>query len=708
MRRVSQQRDEILIHLLLFFGELEHIFLHNPGSTVIDPARGSSALSMPPRPHLLHVFACSLLLSLSSANQLERARRDRGTSNNVTLPAYPERPTAFRGTMYEGSAPPLSLTALETASRRRTCNASFGTFTRTFSVNVTLANGDVVVVQKTTSRQNASSLSCLEAPSSSSPCCPRGSICEHGLCRACELGMSCPQGTISGPDGTDSVAATLALLHKDYPDANSYDPPGPGQFMYNVCPVGRYCPSPWDDVFPCPFNRSPENSPEKCRPGTYIRGLRARLTENRESRSPIDVNAPPWSSWWLSSGTVPCSEDGMFLCHSSTSSNPWCPAGYFCPYRMVALTCPAEHWCPMGSATPFRCRAGWLDTECDVGSYVKSQGFSFTVIGAMLVVGIAVALQAHKLSATWCRTIKKSKKKKNATCGCCRPTSSTTTDAYPNAGGHRGKRIRKSMIDATLGGRNGEGGNSPGNDDDDGGEEVDTMSEMDAVRATFPAREGISFSFEDLCLHVKAGGRTKKILNKVTGSIKAGTLNAVMGPSGAGKTTFMNVLCDRVGYGERSGKLLINSTTDRFANHRDIMGFVPQDDTVHEDLTVRENLHYAACLRLPLEDKECSRCCSLMPSLGALCGLNKSASRDTPFALRNYYEQHVHVVLRMMQLEHIQDSIVGSVEKRGISGGQRKRVNIGLEIVADPIVLFLDEPTSGLDSTSSGVIMKAW
>jgi len=102
-----------------------------------------------------------------------------------------------------------------------------------------------------------------------------------------------------------------------------------------------------------------------------------------------------------------------------------------------------------------------------------------------------------------------------------------------------------------------------------------------------------------------------------------------------------------------------------------VMGFVPQDDIVHEHLTVREQIHFSAQLR------------------------NKVGTT------RKRIDNITNDVLNVMQVVDIQNSIVGGVEQRGISGGQRKRVNIGLELAAQPTLLFLDEPTSGLDSSSS-------
>jgi ABC-type multidrug transport system ATPase subunit len=178
----------------------------------------------------------------------------------------------------------------------------------------------------------------------------------------------------------------------------------------------------------------------------------------------------------------------------------------------------------------------------------------------------------------------------------------------------------------------------------------------------------VDIDFEDLSLELPNGAR---VLKGVTGTFKGGRMCAVMGPSGAGKTTFMNVLCGKATYGKMAGKISINGKEADISQLKTVLGFVPQDDIVHEDLTVREQIQFSAELRNAVNTSE------------------------------DQIERITDDVLHVMQIDHIQNSIVGGVEHRGISGGQRKRVNIGLEVAAQPSVLFLDEPTSGLDSTSS-------
>lgn len=187
-------------------------------------------------------------------------------------------------------------------------------------------------------------------------------------------------------------------------------------------------------------------------------------------------------------------------------------------------------------------------------------------------------------------------------------------------------------------------------------------------RGMKPPENTIDLEFDKLGLELNNG---QNILRDVTGVFAHGRMAAIMGPSGAGKTTFMNVLAGKATYGKMLGEVRVNGMSLDIPAISSIMGFVPQDDVVHENLTVREQIRFSADLR------------------------NKVTLK------KRQINNIVNDVLNVMQIDHIQNSIVGSVEERGISGGQRKRVNIGLELAGQPALLFLDEPTSGLDSTSS-------
>ncbi|XP_027104947.2 ABC transporter G family member 28-like isoform X1 [Coffea arabica] len=188
-------------------------------------------------------------------------------------------------------------------------------------------------------------------------------------------------------------------------------------------------------------------------------------------------------------------------------------------------------------------------------------------------------------------------------------------------------------------------------------------------------RPVIEIAFRDLTVTLK--GKHKHLLRSVNGKIMPGRITAVMGPSGAGKTTFLSALAGKAVGCTINGLILVNGKTESIHSYKKIVGFVPQDDIVHGNLTVEENLWFSARCRL-------------------------SADLPKPDKVLT-----VERVIESLGLQAVRSSLVGTVEKRGISGGQRKRVNVGLELVMEPSLLFLDEPTSGLDSSSSQLLLRA-
>ena len=154
---------------------------------------------------------------------------------------------------------------------------------------------------------------------------------------------------------------------------------------------------------------------------------------------------------------------------------------------------------------------------------------------------------------------------------------------------------------------------------------------------------------------------------------------ALMGPSGSGKSSLLNVLTGRaLLYGEVSGRLFANDELipeGIEAKCKNATAFVPQDDVMHTDLTVYENVYFSARLRLPPDTE----------------------ARDVV--------DTVEQVLKDVGIWHVKDTPVGNADQRGISGGQRKRASIAMELVGRPSVLFLDEPTSGLDASAAHSII---
>ncbi|PNH12086.1 ABC transporter G family member 1, partial [Tetrabaena socialis] len=186
---------------------------------------------------------------------------------------------------------------------------------------------------------------------------------------------------------------------------------------------------------------------------------------------------------------------------------------------------------------------------------------------------------------------------------------------------------------------------------------------------------GLQIVFKNLSYTVKQRkkGTTKKaILDDVSGVMEPARLTAVMGASGAGKTTLLNVLAgfarSNGGQNVVQGGIAVNGTPVSGDKMRKISGFVHQEDVILHTMTVREALTFSAMLKLP----------------GSMPGPQKA--------------QRALDIAYLLNLHKSLDSVVGSAMIKGISGGEKRRLSLGMEMVTEPSILFLDEPSSGLDA----------
>ncbi|PWA44303.1 ABC-2 type transporter family protein [Artemisia annua] len=171
-------------------------------------------------------------------------------------------------------------------------------------------------------------------------------------------------------------------------------------------------------------------------------------------------------------------------------------------------------------------------------------------------------------------------------------------------------------------------------------------------------------------------GPTKRLLHGINGFAEPGRIMAIMGPSGSGKSTLLDALAGRLAKNVvMTGNVLLNGEEKKLTYGG--VAYVTQEDVLMGTLSVRETITYSAHLRLPNT-------------------MSKEEVRDT-----------IEGTIIEMGLEDCADTLVGNWHLRGISGGEKKRLSIALEILVRPRLMFLDEPTSGLDSASAFFVAHA-
>ncbi|XP_045445642.1 protein scarlet-like [Melitaea cinxia] len=204
------------------------------------------------------------------------------------------------------------------------------------------------------------------------------------------------------------------------------------------------------------------------------------------------------------------------------------------------------------------------------------------------------------------------------------------------------------------------------------------FAEVEELLGTSPSPRPCTLVWRDLAVHVKLkDGKLKRLVNNVSGIAKPGTLVALMGPSGAGKTTLMSALAHRSpDETVVDGEIMMNGLpVDEFMHKES--GYMHQDELFVENLTVIEHLTIMARLRMDRRTSALAR------------------------------KRRVNQLLRQLSLYGARNTRLGGLDGlKTLSGGERKRLAFATELLTDPGLLFCDEPTTGLDSSSAQKLMS--
>lgn len=310
-----------------------------------------------------------------------------------------------------------------------------------------------------------------------------------------------------------------------------------------------------------------------------------------------------------------------FYCPTNTSQPMFCPRRYHCTADAKKIDlCPEGHFCPIGTIEPRKC---WLGS-CPRGTGSAPQQYTFFIFFGFFLLVLFFFNRKNYIDRM--KALK-----------------------------HR-HQIYERLIETEYA----HTAEKSHNDDPSGAESKE-----------YQVERKFEISFKDIGLTLPGG---LEIMKGVSGRFRPGRTVAIMGPSGSGKSTLLSLITGKAS--KTTGSIIIDGKEEDLSKYRKLVGFVPQEDVMLRELTVRDVLMHSARMRLP-----------------------KSWSYDK-------IKKMVNDTITFLGLSQVTDTVIGDAEERGISGGQRKRVNIGMEMVSNPSVLFLDEPTSGLDSTTSRDICR--